>query len=295
MTAQYKVLIVDPNEAARKSLHAELENHSCVVEECAAVRDLVTALETFQPQIVFVSLDGAADGPVCVRQSAVHSTGPLVAAYASSQWPDAPAEAVRGGAHDFLTTPFDTDDIKGAMYRLSGALSKRSSRQFYADTLSSAVFEMTLLSASKVIAPAVHSICSLLTGFVEPRERMRVELALEEAIRNGFEHGNLGITFDEKTNTCDNGTFENLVAERSKAAQAAGKKLYIKVVLNPRQFSCRVRDDGKGFDWRKYYQKDAQLPAPDILHGRGMVVINKLFDSVSFNDKGNEITLTKLF
>ena len=57
------------------------------------------------------------------------------------------------------------------------------------------------------------------------------------------------------------------------------------------QFQIKVRDEGEGFDLS--FIGDPCLPENITKsHGRGVFIIRSFVDGLSFNDKGNEITLT---
>lgn len=45
--------------------------------------------------------------------------------------------------------------------------------------------------------------------------------------------------------------------------------------------------DGNGFDWRKMLEKKA---ADDMMHGRGISLSRSLVNSMTYNEKGNEVT-----
>lgn len=57
----------------------------------------------------------------------------------------------------------------------------------------------------------------------------------------------------------------------------------------------RVRDPGPGFDWRKQLCTPVEvekIPMAKIAErGRGLCILMSYFDSISFNEKGNEIEL----
>ncbi len=51
-----------------------------------------------------------------------------------------------------------------------------------------------------------------------------------------------------------------------------------------------IEDQGDGFNWREVLKR---LPETNIDHGRGLPIIKKYFTSLSFNEKGNKVILTK--
>lgn len=51
-----------------------------------------------------------------------------------------------------------------------------------------------------------------------------------------------------------------------------------------------IRDQGPGFAWRSH---SWTLPDPESESGRGLTIMQSCFETVSFNEAGNEITLSK--
>ncbi len=92
-----------------------------------------------------------------------------------------------------------------------------------------------------------------------------LKLAVEEALVNAIKHGN-------KLN----------------------KSLQVKVgfEVSPQKIVISVEDEGEGFGYKKIPNptKDENLPKP---HGRGVFLIKEVMDEVSFNRKGNKITMVK--
>ena len=68
------------------------------------------------------------------------------------------------------------------------------------------------------------------------------------------------------------------------------KRVRVEVTLAGGQLKARVTDQGRGFD-------PGAVPDPtrpenlDKANGRGLFLMRQLLDEVSFNDRGNEVTL----
>ena len=92
-----------------------------------------------------------------------------------------------------------------------------------------------------------------------------IKLAVQEAVVNAVEHGN----------RCD-----------------ARKMIHVSCDATDDCVSLIVRDEGEGFD--PACVPDPTLP-DNILreHGRGIFLMKNLCDEVRYNDKGNEVTITK--
>ncbi|EPR44242.1 Sulfate transporter/antisigma-factor antagonist STAS [Desulfovibrio sp. X2] len=68
------------------------------------------------------------------------------------------------------------------------------------------------------------------------------------------------------------------------------RKVFCELEAGGEELTVTVRDPGKGFDWGAMPRVE---PPPENEVGRGLALIEKCFDEVSFNETGNEISLTK--
>ena len=127
-------------------------------------------------------------------------------------------------------------------------------------------------------------------GIFSDRERTRVGVALEEAFLNAIIHGNLEVS--SKLRDEDDGSYEKLIALRLGQPQYRDRRVRVLAKFSPKEARFVIRDEGKGFDVSK-------LPDPTDpenmarAHGRGVLLIRTFMDRVSYNKKGNQVTLIK--
>ena len=57
--------------------------------------------------------------------------------------------------------------------------------------------------------------------------------------------------------------------------------------------TCIVTDSGVGFDWRKHKSASAASSMETNFSGRGLLLISKIFDSIDYNEKGNQVICKK--
>lgn len=120
-------------------------------------------------------------------------------------------------------------------------------------------------------------------------ERIRVGIALREAISNAYYHGNLEVEdddFDEGTDT-----WQVIASSRWYEAPYADRKIHINVDINRDRAIFIVGDDGDGFDLESD-DADTGSKVAEI-RGRGMVLMKSIMDEVTYNDTGNELRLVK--
>jgi anti-sigma regulatory factor (Ser/Thr protein kinase) len=124
-----------------------------------------------------------------------------------------------------------------------------------------------------------------------------LRFGLYEMIINAIEHGNLGITFAEKSRALEANRFGELMRERVADPRCANRRVKVDCTISLEGLRCIIRDEGQGFDHSIYSSvKDPaalfeQLGAS--LHGRGIILTRLQFDSMQFNEVGNEVLLVK--
>ena len=134
-----------------------------------------------------------------------------------------------------------------------------------------------------------------LETYMEKKEIIRIQLGLQEAIINAIEHGNLEIDFKTKSLLKKkNGNYWDHVIDRCNKEYLEKRKIKVQYYLSPDHVKYIITDEGKGFDWEHYI---TTLPDGNLInnyHGVGLTMLQDIFN-VSFNEKGNEITMIKYF
>ena len=149
-------------------------------------------------------------------------------------------------------------------------------------------------------------------GFDET-DRLRIGVALEEAVTNAVYHGNLEM--DSALRDESESRYYSLARERAVREPYRSRRVRVELTVaragdptdpaGPRPAAGEapepppgpalrfyVEDEGRGFD-------PADLPDPtdpeNLLkaHGRGLLLVRTFMDEVSHNDRGNAVTLIK--
>jgi CheY-like chemotaxis protein len=120
-------------------------------------------------------------------------------------------------------------------------------------------------------------------------ERMRVGIALEEALTNAYYHGNLELT---NGSTPDRKRYESLARERSQQPPYCDRRIHVRSHITRSQAEFVIRDEGRGFDTARL-QAAPNLAQADQGFGRGIMLMRSIMDDVKYNAAGNEVTLVK--
>jgi len=205
--------------------------------------------------------------------------------------------AVKNGATDYITKPFELKSVGQVIERI---LKKQHRIQWqeqifehlkyvkYYFQFQSSGFSPGLLS--KEIATVLKKI-----QFTNQAEIDQFELAFTEVLVNALEHGNLELPSQTKgTDLAGKNPFEELREKRLKDPAFSQRSLFVTFEADLDVFSLTVRDEGPGFDWKKYFHKSKQDNSVNTDHfGRGFKIIKHISDEIHFNEKGNMITIIK--
>lgn len=135
--------------------------------------------------------------------------------------------------------------------------------------------------------PEARRLATLIAhAFPEPE---RVEIGLAELLINAVEHGNLGITYDEKSALLDRGELGHEIDRRASRPELAARRVRVTVSRLTDRIVAAIEDEGSGFDWRAYLERD---PPPSLdPNGRGIMIAREVsFDRLAYNERGNVVT-----
>lgn len=124
----------------------------------------------------------------------------------------------------------------------------------------------------------------------ERPDRLRVAVALEEALINAIVHGNLEVSSQLRDRGDD--SFERVVSKRANAAPFRDRQARLEATFRPTGATFVVADEGPGFD-------PSTIPDPtdpeNLMkpYGRGLLLMRTFMDEVRHNAAGNQVTLVK--
>ncbi len=127
------------------------------------------------------------------------------------------------------------------------------------------------------------------TDRISDDERVCLQMTFNELLTNALEHGNLEISFEDKTKWLNGGgNMLQLIEERAKSPEFSARKIHMAYVIGKSLSKFTIRDDGNGFDWKE----KSKMSGTEFFHGRGISLSKQMVKSLSYNEKGNEVTFT---
>lgn len=121
----------------------------------------------------------------------------------------------------------------------------------------------------------------------------KVILGISEMLTNAIEHGNLGLTYEDKKSLKMQSKWYEEVKRRLENPENAKKVVRVSYIKRNNEIILNIKDEGQGFDYKKYLNHDFTQDEDDDNNGRGIAFANKLsFDSLEYVGCGNEVNCT---
>lgn len=196
------------------------------------------------------------------------------------------ADGLRAGAYYYLTKPFLPATllaiVRSAVRDRRDYLQLRQSlqqTQYVIKHLECAEFWFATQEEARDLAT--------LTAHVAP-DPGRVVLGLTELMLNAIEHGNLGISYAEKSSLIAANALETEVERRLSLPEYARRRARLKIDHDDTSVHFAIHDEGSGFDWKPFINM-SPTRAFDT-HGRGIALSKLLsFDHLEYRGCGNEV------
>ena len=193
-------------------------------------------------------------------------------------------EGLSAGAHYYLTKPLDKTLLLTVVEAAVQQYQQLSTVKADSDDLAlifSAVEQLSIRFQTHDQAIKLAKALSRL--YPDPN---RVALGLHELMINAIEHGNLGISYDEKKAYLLEGTLAEEIEKRQTSSEWGGRAARILVSRQADRITFKLEDQGSGFDWEPYLELQAERAFDP--NGRGIAMARmSSFDTLEYRGKGN--------
>lgn len=203
--------------------------------------------------------------------------------------PEQVREGLAAGAYYYLVKPYRCDSLLAIV---RGALDDAAYRRQLQLRLRRHVDALRLLDMAEFSFRSLEE-AEILAAFIAhgcPHPDTAV-LGISELLINAVEHGNLGITYEEKTMLKTEGRWQEEIRSRLELPEQQHKRVRLSVLREGGTTKIRIRDEGRGFDWKKYLEFDPERAFDP--NGRGIALARMTsFEALHFEDCGNTVVAT---
>ncbi|MCZ6844107.1 MAG: ATP-binding protein [SAR324 cluster bacterium] len=213
-------------------------------------------------------------------------------------------EALRLGARNYMRKPYDLPKLQEAIlhearrYLILLEERRKREREKYAEQFLTEVNGISYILPSdlELVNPIAFRLAEnmQIIGKCEESDRSSLALALIEIIVNAIEHGNLGITGEEKVALKTKGeqAYQEEISRRRRDSKCKDRKVKISATITREQAVIDIEDEGEGFDY-------LNTPDPTDLEnlllpsGRGILLARSIMDELIYLERGNHVRMIK--
>lgn len=197
-------------------------------------------------------------------------------------------EGMNAGAYYYLTKPFDGEMLRSVVrtavedkmrYDLLTSELEESVRGLA--VLQTAYFEFQTIDEANDVAKVLANACA---------RPDKVVTGLSEFLINAVEHGNLEISYKEKSHLVAKGEWQTEISRRMQFSEYKEKKVRVTFSREADINRILIEDEGKGFAWKNFLELDP-FRAFDS-HGRGIAMAKIMsIDEIHYQGCGNKVEL----
>jgi CheY-like chemotaxis protein len=198
-------------------------------------------------------------------------------------------EGLTAGAHYYLSKPYDQQTLiaitSTAIRDYQRYLNIQENLEQSAQTLKlmhKGEFSFKSINEARCLAALLANACP---------ESDSVVLVLTELMINAVEHGNLGISYEEKSILNAEGEWESEILRRLALPLNIDKYATIEFYRNDKEIKFLIIDQGRGFDWQQYMEICPERAFDS--HGRGIAIANSIsLNKIKYLEEGNKVRVT---
>jgi len=198
--------------------------------------------------------------------------------------PEQVREGLAAGAYYYLTKPYEPETLLAVVRAAIGdqrALRKAVSR---AGSMDRAMRHLAQIEFRFRTLDDVQTLAEFLAGFCPNPQA--AQFGLVELMVNAVEHGNLGISYREKTLLLMENDWQTEIGRRLELPQFTERVATVRMERLGDALRFTITDQGKGFDWAHYLDFDpSRIFDPN---GRGIAMAQRTsFASLRYLGAGN--------
>jgi DNA-binding response OmpR family regulator len=285
------VLIVDDEQALRSVLGKMLIDEGCRVLTAADGTEAQAILQANPEPISVVILDWLMpqmNGIELLRwmkkQSRIEHI-PVIMLTALDD-PERIKEGIDAGAFYYLIKPFQRPLLQSI---LRAAVSDYHNTRQLLEKLKQCARPLAFMEEGtfrfRTLAEADQLAVMIASATPEPEHAM----VIAELLLNAVEHGNLGITYEDKGRLVADNSWDEEIERRLALPENEKKYAMVRMSKQGTNLHIEIEDAGPGFDFDRFMQIDESRLFDN--HGRGIAIARSALN-VEFIEPGNRVIVT---
>lgn len=291
MVEKERVLVVDDEQLNLFIIQEFLENEALELEllsDPLVAWERLTAPDSNFSLVILDRMMPGLDGLELLRRmkrEARFVDIPVIMQTAASS-PDQVSEGLEAGAYYYLTKPYEPEALisivraaledRRARYHLRHRAARLEEAQ---QLIRSAEYQFVTLDDISSLVSVLAAMCPQ-PDIVAP--------GLSDLMVNAVEHGNLGLSYQEKSQLKWEGDWEGEISRRLALPEFHNRVASVRVERRPDSIIFTIADQGEGFDWKRFLNFDPDRAFDP--NGRGIAMARMMsFASLEYQGRGNVV------
>ncbi len=210
-----------------------------------------------------------------IMQTAVVSTAKII-------------QGIKLGVYYYLVKPFEEALLLSIV---SAAIEEIKLRADMSETLLQDIAALRLMKKGRFLFRTLEEAKSLAQLIAHPLgDSTQMATSIAEILINAVEHGNLGISYEEKSRLMQEGEWHAEVARRLDLEENRGRYAMLSVENRGESLHVTIEDSGKGFGWEPFLDFSAERMADP--NGRGIAMARSMLPNLAYHGRGNKVTFS---
>ena len=293
------ILVVDDSEVDRRLVGGLLQREtSYAVRFAHNGREALNDIRKLVPDLVLTDMNmPERDGLGLVNAVRLHYPHVPVILMTAHGSDDLAIEALEQGAASYVPKSQLNDKLVETIDEVLAISRADQTYEQLVGCLTRTEFTFALHNDAALIEPLVDLVQQIVAGMklCDATGRFRVGVALKAALLNALYRGNLEISFEQMQQTRESlvaGTGVGLAELRREESPYKDRRIHVEILILNEEAKFVIRDEGPGFDVAKI-PTTGGVAMLEPTGGRGLILMRSFMDSVQFNERGNEVTMTK--
>lgn len=286
-----KILLAEDNVTACAILSHVIKQ---LGYEVVTAHDGEQALEIYRTQSVDVVLTdvqmpvmGGFELLQAIREDDSDTLIIIITALGSS---DTAIKALQFGANNFIRKPVSPQELTRILQKYTSVVEQRQISHELDGMITRRAFTMEIDNRRDYSTRVAQFLVSQVPHELKGKGPLHVVLGLDELIANAIEHGNMGISSEEKEKALirSDGLIR-LYEKRLTDPVVSQRRVRIDFTMEKGRY-CEwvITDEGEGFDYSKL-PDPLEAGAITKQTGRGIFLSRMIFDVFEYRDRGNQI------
>lgn len=290
-----KVLIVEDDAAIRSMTEKTINRAGYETQSAADGEQGLKLFKEFKPEVVLSDINmPVMNGLEMLERVRSVDADVLFIIFSTLDSPEYILQALRLKANDYLIKPVPGRVVTALLDKYATIIAGRTRNREVLGMIYSLTLGMKIGNDIDLVSRVIDQLMLETEKNIGPADRFGVHLGLVEILTNSIEHGNLEISYEEKSLAMA-GTvtqWKEFLQQRYQNPMYADRLVNLEFKLDKNRCEWLFTDQGPGFDW-KNIPDPSQLDNLLEAHGRGIMLSSIQFDEITYLGNGNQVRLVK--